>query len=404
MKSQKVDKLVSRLPKYIQPSLKLFLSIDLVGSTALKQGADLGFLHSSSVRIHDDQLDQPWLKPIADFYSEFGKIFENEWLLRCDKLAKHKFPTGPDPYFWKANGDELLYVKELKDRRELVSCLSAWIGATKKYREELKLKNPKLDVKCTCWCAGFPITNLEIVFSRVVDPKDDEFVGDPRLRMYCLLKRWHQSESKRKKLSQDFIGPSIDTGFRLTSLATPERMPLSLEATWLYSTSDVLLHKKNKEIRDLICCPEIFYDGSIPLKGVLSGKPYPFFWFDMLTGDKFVDSERDLLPKKRKLSNESISEFCSAFFDKHEGQIIRPFIIGEARKTGAQIPKQYLTALTRLDNKIKDEEARFSGVTKTSGESAAEGYINLDYQPSKSELQDLVKSIIKETKPKRTKR
>lgn len=109
----KVD--FSDLPLFLQPRLRLFLSVDLVGSTALKQSSRLP-LPSPESGFAESGGGPHWLAPISDFYLEFAEIFETSWRQHCEKT---ELSTGEAPSLWKANGDELIYVKDLSNRVEL---------------------------------------------------------------------------------------------------------------------------------------------------------------------------------------------------------------------------------------------------------------------------------------------
>lgn len=91
--------------------LRLFLSVDLVGSTAFKQSHQTAFKAEDKSPLN---ISEPWFGPIAQFYREIERLFAREWQTYVDVLSKRVgWPTGPAPQLWKSAGDELLYVKEL---------------------------------------------------------------------------------------------------------------------------------------------------------------------------------------------------------------------------------------------------------------------------------------------------
>jgi hypothetical protein len=49
-----------------------------------------------------------------------------------------QIPIGTDPEIWKANGDELIFTKELTDRREMYVVIVSWAEAIGKYRSEIR--------------------------------------------------------------------------------------------------------------------------------------------------------------------------------------------------------------------------------------------------------------------------
>ena len=101
--------------------LRLFLSVDMVGSTAFKQTNQPSFEAEGGKEI-DLDAGQPWFSPIAQFYREIERLFAKEWDLYTTVVApKFGWPSGEAPQLWKSAGDELLYAKILTDHREALA-------------------------------------------------------------------------------------------------------------------------------------------------------------------------------------------------------------------------------------------------------------------------------------------
>lgn len=279
-----MDKDLAKIEAAFRPVGRLFLSADLVGSTAHKQRASFPIAEDGS-SWPDDDLSPPWLLPISDFFAQFGRVFKASWDEVCSAATGKKIPCGDPPELWKANGDELIFVKELDDRRELYVCLCAWISAVQNYRKNLQ-KGGLLDIKSTAWFAGFPITNSEVIFWRDLSDDDKEYQDDSRLNQIHLREIWHKKQkNKNNKLIRDFIGPTIDTGFRLTSFSTIRKMVISLDVAYLAATAMMPPDIRSKPIFKWL---DIVYDGRFPLKGVMNGIPYPRFWIDMIPETHFI--------------------------------------------------------------------------------------------------------------------
>ncbi|MBV9694327.1 MAG: hypothetical protein JO261_11570, partial [Alphaproteobacteria bacterium] len=275
------------LPVYLQPKLRLFLSADLVGSTAFKQGPGYPLEIDTDRRI--TPLGPHWLEPITSFYSDFSAEFAEQWRLFQEMAAEApRWPTGTAPEFWKGIGDELVFVKDVRDPKEVAGSVWAWMLALQKYRTKLREKQPSLDIKSTAWIAGFPINNSEVVFDLGL-PDRDIATDDARLSHFQKLEDFYDPKADRTKFVRDFIGTSVDTGFRLATKSTPRRMTASIEVV-LMITSTPPPDQKFGPIR-------IFFDGFEQLKGVLGGKPYPVFWIDMFQ----TDSERALIDLEDRL-------------------------------------------------------------------------------------------------------
>ena len=209
------------------PVLRLFLSVDLVGSTAFKQSNQTAFKADDKPALGN--VSEPWFGPIAQFYREIGRLFAREWQAYCDVLAKNVgWPAGSAPQLWKSAGDELIYLKVLTDHREALACVLCWKRTIEEYRVQLKKQYPALDLKSTSWVAGFPITNADIVFSKNIIL---ESIRDDDDAVYTNLYLLHEYFKKPddKNLTKDFIGPSIDTGFRLCASSNPRKFVVSVE-------------------------------------------------------------------------------------------------------------------------------------------------------------------------------
>lgn len=222
------------LPQFLKPTLRLFLSIDLVGSTALKQA---GSFPLDAPAENDPLADvgAEWFNEVAGFYRDIEIEFSREWQHYRESVAKkYVWPDGQDPFLWKSNGDEVIYVKELTESRECYAAVVCWINVVHTYRKKLKARKSPLDVKAAVWVAGFPIANSEVIFSTSVGervfPLD---IGIPKVTHYYLLDKWYSGD--KEGLVRDFIGPSMDTGFRVSSKATPRKCTLSMEAALLLS-------------------------------------------------------------------------------------------------------------------------------------------------------------------------
>lgn len=138
-------------------------------------------------------------------------------------------------------------------------------------------------MKSTCWTAGFPFRNREVV----LDPNINLRAGrvENYYRESGKLLNQHYRNPAKSKLAIDYIGPSIDTGFRLSGYATGRKMITSVDVAYLISMTQV-----DGEIHRL----DFFYDGSVSLKGLLGGSNYPIFWLDMSTTDSLAKKEDKL--------------------------------------------------------------------------------------------------------------
>lgn len=215
----------------VEPNVILFFSVDCVGSTQLK--------HESRCRAKSSI--ENWAPDIALFYQNFR-----------EKMQKRGIS------FWKYNGDEILFFVPLKE----------WVRAkdfTLYFQELIQEQNrqkTKIYVKGTAWIAGFPVDNL------ILQTKDSDSI--------------------------DFIGPDIDLGFRIASLAQKDRIAISPDLA--------------AEIIPLVAVGQRmqwFYYGRKKLKGIPESDGVPVVFIS--GGNSSLLDEEDALLKNRVDSIELVS-------------------------------------------------------------------------------------------------
>ena len=252
---------------------------------------------------------------------------------------------------WKVNGNELIYVKELKSAAEAVAVLHTWMLTAKEDRNDLKRKRVNLDVKLAAWTAGFPVANTEVIFPREhgLLEKDHEQWAPEELHFY-LLEMWYSDDTSKPNPVRDFIGPSIDTGFRLAARANPRKFIISVELAMLWSVVTPLT-----DIIDI----NVRYDGLHELKGVLhSVIPYPLFWIDTMHDDRLMKCG-DELTRETAVVQGSVQKFCAAFIADHDTHVFRPFIF-EAPEAAISIPPEnYLSIVEYMNSEW--EKIKLSG-------------------------------------------
>ncbi len=346
-----IDKL--GLPTFLAPRIRLFLSVDLVNSTTLKQRGEFPLQKPDSTKSLTD-LGSRWFSPIASFYHGFEIKFAENWREFGEKRADDlELSTGSSPVLWKANGDELLYFKDIEqDHTQALACLTCFVESLREYRTELANQPYSLDVKGTAWLAGFPIANHEMIFTGAATNEVNTIhrAGDARFSHYYLLDKWYSEPELRQKLVRDFVGPTIDTGFRLTSLSTPRRLPVNVELAYLlaYSNAKPTLEK----------AMPIYYAGRQHLKGVLDGKHYPIFWIDTKHDDQLVQSEDLLSTDLKQLEWAKLKDFIDRFLEENPKHLFRPFVSESSDKNFMKRPEHYDETLRVLAARWKQENEK----------------------------------------------
>lgn len=330
---------LDHLPDFLRPRLRLFMSVDLVGSTALKQSGTFPIkAPKDGDRLRD--VGAHWFFDIAGFYGEMEAKFAKHWNYYCDYIApKYNWPIGESPQLWKSNGDELIYVKELGSSKECIAAILCWKRAATEFRRQLRDKKSKLDVKMSAWTAGFPVTNTEVIFQssyRNETSEKEDWI--PEVLHFYFLETWYSNHDKRNGLVRDFIGPSLDTGFRIASMATSRKFTVSLEIALIIALTAI-----PRDIDELA----LRYDGQEILKGVLGGRPYPLFWIDTLNDDDLTKFE-DRLGAGATPSKEDIRNYCEEFICRHEAYMLSPFIVGDSEHLLAMVPENYEALVNHL--------------------------------------------------------
>jgi hypothetical protein len=275
-----------------------------------------------STREEDsDKPAERWFLPIVQFYRQIEAAFSKEWNHKCKQVAHpYEWPMGNEPQFWKSVGDEVIYTKELTDHREAMICLQSWIAAVNSYRGEFKNRYVSLDLKSSAWIAGFPVHNSEVFFHRTVNSADVDSISDDPIYSNAELSGIYYDSGAENSVIRDFIGPSIDTGFRLGSLATPRKLIISIDLALL------LIHATRAQPEDFEYPKLNFrYDGRVSLKGVFGGIPYPIFWLDMQSDNSLNMTEDDLRGEKA-IDSDRVKAFCEAFISENPKFLFRPYI------------------------------------------------------------------------------
>jgi len=345
--------------------LRIFLSVDIVGSTAFKQATRDRPPAKIASGPDDPPPAEPWFSPIAQFYRGIERTFAKEWAVCVERSSSVGWPTGRAPELWKSIGDELIYTKVLEDHREALTTLNAWMKTVSSYRGRLKTQFKSLDLKSTAWLAGFPVHNAEVIFRSSVsglrptgEDDDDEVYSN-----LALLHEFYKNTAN-SEFTRDFIGPAIDTGFRLSQLSTPRKLVVSVElAFMLVQAVRTQPHDYQYDI------PRFYFDGRHTLKGVFGGLPYPIFWVDMRPQPELENTE-DALNKKIPLDTDSVIAFCQEFIKSSGPYCFTPYIVNNPDPTFSRIPEHHQERLDGLESYWKREaqkraDEKAAGLEKT---------------------------------------
>lgn len=205
---------------------------------------------------------------------------------------------------WKTIGDEIVFENTLTTNFDALFYCQIFKEALITYRKRnLKTnKHDNITLKASAWVACFPIFNIQL---------DIESATSVDTRIV------------------DYIGSTIDAGFRISKLATKRKFVISVELSLILLS----LFKDNGEcVHDEFANQfRFFYDGKEQFKGVLRNTGYPVIWLDTYDGEDTEEVLKGFV--KQKCSVSILKKFCYEFVNKLEeisdsdNAVIYPIII-----------------------------------------------------------------------------
>lgn len=307
--------------------LRLFASADLVGSTSFKA--------SKSLRKSPE-----WAPTFDEFFSQFPQELDGAY----SKLASPFHDCDDKLVPWKFSGDEILFTTVLADHREVATHLVAFRDVLRSYPMDWAKKGIPLGLKGTAWLAGFPVTNREL---QIRGPTTT---------------------------TTDYIGPSVDLGFRIAKFASPRRFILSADLALMLLTASVNLRRESDF--------EVFLHKREMLKGVIGGKPYPIVWLNV--GSEQEELEEKLLGVQRQFASQDMSQYLRSFIDSTPEYLIHPFIENDPNPLYSTISEE----LVELREKMKSEETSRRYEDGGEQEQPTSGGTNVPKPPSEQPFQD----------------
>jgi hypothetical protein len=269
-----------------EPQVYVFFSADLIGSTQKKQYA----------QKQDDEKAlciSSWVSNVVEFYSSFEETFAKDGV-----------------ELWKYNGDEILFYAKISSWDEA-------LNHVKRFRDAIEKNNSpenKYPVKGAVWTAGFPIRNF--------------ILRKPAINNDCI----------------DFIGPDIDLGFRIATLANRDRIAISPElALGLISVS--------KESREM----KWHFYGRKNLKGIVEEGGIPVVFLSS-TRDviSLQDKEEELLGDR--LTPSSLGDFLELYFKQSQKWRKREFFSNsDEMKKNSYYADAYEEACSIIDKICQDD-------------------------------------------------
>jgi class 3 adenylate cyclase len=197
----------------------MFMSADVVGSTSYK------------VQAQRDRSD--WLEAFASLFRELPLVFMGQV---ATAFIEHD--DVPESGVWKVMGDEVILLALPTSVEMAEGLTAAFCNTVRQCDARISARWP-LNLRGTCWAASVGQRNRRIEIPEMFGGRD----GSPYV---------------------DFLGPDVDTGFRLSAHSGHGEVIVSpnlLESLARQGDGTLRFH----------------HAGSATLKGVIQGQPFPLW-------------------------------------------------------------------------------------------------------------------------------
>lgn len=354
----------------------MFLSLDLVGSTEFKQaqrGTD-----------SPDKADS-WVEPFLSFYQISVEQMAGQWTTVRDAITaveprnrSGRFVFGDGPEFWKGAGDEVLFTKIVRSPADAMAALHALLALIQEQRRQFAAKPQwhRLNVKGAAWLAGFPINNAEVIFPVKDGRPATGRLDDPVAENYRLLSLRDAASPNDSAFHADYIGPSVDLGFRLREYADPRRLVVSADLVWLLCHARRACTEAELAKCTYLQMPHIGYEGRHNLRGIMGGEPYPLMWVESDTENPLNNAEDRLLhrelaeaPSKQHLA--FLWTFCNVFLSEDSPLRTRPYIPGCPIKGVGDIPEDHIRRLESIKQLVNGPAEQLGSLARADRGSGA---------------------------------
>lgn len=223
----------------------LFLSCDLQNSTQFKQKSADG-----------------WVATFLAFYSEFPSLLANRITDSYPALRERLS-------LWKAIGDELIFSVRITSERECSDAIDAWMATMLEFETQHLLGKTPMTVKGGAFLATVPSPDRRVAIPRTARISDGGSQLDAEQTNEATLNGANDIGDFSAHFAMDFVGPSIDTGFRVLKFAARSYFVLTVEVAHLLFKH----YNDDKTKRGR----KAYLLGTHSLKGVWGGRPYPVF-------------------------------------------------------------------------------------------------------------------------------
>ena len=291
--------------------IHIFFSVDIIGSTAFK--------HS--------KISNKWVKTFNQFFTTFPDILRNNHIHKSQEFGCDNKTLQLE--MWKTIGDEIVFQQQISNPLDALFLTDVFKTTLIQYRKTLLAESAydNISLKGSGWVALTNQINSEIFINNDVD----------------------------------YIGPTIDTGFRISKLATDRKFTLSIELALILLScfnNNNNCNFNNFENRFIY-----YFDGEKRLKGVLGNRPYPIVWLDTFDGGDVKDNLKgyNRAPCQMLQLKSYLIEYAKKVENDPSQLNECSFLIPDFIRDhySAQLPKWYENILVKISDDDDLTEKRF---------------------------------------------
>ncbi|QCI96527.1 hypothetical protein [Agrobacterium larrymoorei] len=293
--------------------IRLFLSVDLVGSTAYKS--------------KEGSTNLKWIKAFQKFYGEFPYQFKRNYKQLCSSIPEIPVEEySVDPKVWKTIGDEILFVNRVNSITHLGAYVKAFAQTLIDFGREVHTSY-ELNTKGNAWIAAFPNPNRSI---RLSMNGDDPLIGENEVLTEAFEAKVDDTPS-----NYDFLGKGIDGGFRISRNSTIDTFTISPALAYLLCKAKRNVDTTKFDGRFVFHEPQEF-------KGVVKGQKYPVI--SLITSrdeafDYLQSLESELLDRPREADFVKLFTYLESYIVHHG--IERPELRLTANGASVDPPEHY---------------------------------------------------------------
>lgn len=321
--------------------MRLFMSVDLVGSTAFK----------ASKKHSEPQNGCPspaWVDEFRTFYKDFSIAVTKSYDLIVQAFGDElQGDIDNRPRVWKTIGDEIIFCGRVHSIEHTAASVSAFLKALEQYSRRLESDKKPLRLKGSGWLAAFPAPNISIAVSSEPVTSQPEAIAIPSENTEEFERAADNAPSRF-----DFLGKGIDTGFRIAKYASEDRFVASVQLGYVLARAAT----KKK-------FPHSFgYHGRETLKGVVDGAPYPVISIDTERSEirSRLKSREAALTGETTVQAHALCDFLDTFM--LVANIDRP-CLGEGQEAwGNAWPESYLRYQTAFAEHLEIDDANVQQV------------------------------------------